>query len=128
MHGSSAATNGLVMEDVSFTGGLPWPTGVGFAMAADPPLVRLRVHEHGVSIGPASMLEKLVSFGRIPRYEFGWAFIMRAERVKKGVRFFVQDVDQSVVFVTHADAAIELLGVLEAYGVTVDRDMHQVHW
>src|SRR2546426_9316270 len=116
------------MEDVSFTAGLRWPTRFGFAMAADSPLVRLRLHETGVSIGPASMLAKLLSFGRFPRYEFRWDVITRAERVKKGVRSFVQDMDQSVVFVTHTDAAIQLLSLLEAHGVTVDHEMHQAHW
>ena len=128
MHGSFAPVNGLVMEDVTFTGGLHWPTEFGIGLAADSPLVRLRVHEHGVSMGPASLLAKLVSLGRIPRYEFGWDGIRRAERVKKGVRHLAQGMDQSVVFVTHSDAAIQLLSLLETHGVTVDHNVHQVHW
>ncbi len=112
----------------SFTGGLHWLASDGLGRAADSPLVRLYPDDHGVRIEPSSLLARLITFNKLPRYVLPWNSIIRAERVKKGVRFFARDIDQSIIFVTSSDVSNEILIVLEEHDILVDRTMHQTHW
>jgi hypothetical protein len=51
--------------------------------------VRLIVYERGISVRPRSLIFDMFTFGLIPRLDYNWTDIVRAERVPNGIRLFV---------------------------------------
>lgn len=84
----------------TFVGSMCWPAGRGtLGGDATVPLVRLRIDEEGLHVAPNGRLAWfLATLFLMPSYDFSWAEIQAAERLKRGVRFVVSPLEAPIIF------------------------------
>jgi hypothetical protein len=104
----------------SYLGGLRWIGG-----AANRPLIRLEFDDFGVHIAPSLRVLGIV----VPRWNFEWSRVERAERVRtlrfgaRGVRFYITGRKYSFTF--EYPKPEKILDSLDRRGIPVDKSEHR---